>query len=53
VQTYQVTRCPRWWEWIASRLVPRHIDRTVALTEDLRRLGAVAAADDPQIEGLR
>ena len=40
-----VTRCPRWWEWIATRLIPGHIDRTAALTEDLRRIGAVAEAD--------
>jgi hypothetical protein len=45
VQTYQVTRCPRWWEWIAMRLVPGHIDRTAALTDDLRRIGIVAGAD--------
>ena len=45
VQEYRVTRCPRWWEWIATRLIPGHIDRTAALTEDLRRIGAVAAAD--------
>jgi len=24
---------------------PRHIDRSAALTEDLRRIGAIAAAD--------
>jgi uncharacterized protein YndB with AHSA1/START domain len=44
-QTYEVTFCPRWWEWIAVRAVPAHVDRTDALTDDLRRLGAVAAAD--------
>jgi len=27
------------------RLIPGHIDRTEALTDDLRRIGAVAAAD--------
>jgi hypothetical protein len=42
VQEYRVTRCPRWWEWIAVRLIPGHIDRTAALTDDLRRIGAVA-----------
>jgi hypothetical protein len=51
VQTYLVTQCPRWWEWIAVRMVPRHIDRTAALTEDLRRLGAVAATDDDSSKG--
>lgn len=44
VQEYRLTRCPRWWEWIAVRLIPGHIDRTEALTDDLRRIGAVAAA---------
>jgi uncharacterized protein YndB with AHSA1/START domain len=44
VQTFQVTKCPRWWEWIVARVNPRHIDRSAALTEDLRRIGAVAAA---------
>jgi hypothetical protein len=45
VQEYRITRCPRWWEWIATRMIPGHIDRTAALTDDLRRIGAVAAAD--------
>jgi hypothetical protein len=45
VQTYQVTRCPRWWEWIVVHINPRHIDRGAALAEDLRRIGDVAAAD--------
>ena len=45
VQTYQVTRCPRWWEWIVVHINPPHIDRSAALTEDLRRIGDVAAAD--------
>jgi len=53
VQSYRVTQCPRWWEWIVVRLVPRHMDRTVALAEDLRRLGAVAAADHDFASGLR
>lgn len=43
-QTFQITKCPRWWEWIVSRVNPRHIDRGAALTEDLHRLGAVAAS---------
>ena len=42
-QTFQVTRCPRWWEWIVARVNPRHIDRSDALTEDLHRIGTVAA----------
>jgi uncharacterized protein YndB with AHSA1/START domain len=45
VQAFQVTRCPRWWEWIVARVNPRHLDRSAALTEDLRRIAAVAAAD--------
>ena len=48
VQTFAVTKCPRWWEWIVARFVPRHIDRSAALTGDLRRIAAVAA-DGPAI----
>lgn len=44
VQTFQVTKCPRWWEWLVARVNPRHIDRSAALTEDLHRIGARAAA---------
>ena len=36
---------PRWWEWMVAWANPPHLDRSAALTEDLRRLGAVAAAD--------
>jgi len=45
VAVSQVTRCPRWWEWIVAWVNPRHIDRSAALTGDLRRMAAVAAAD--------
>jgi len=45
VQAFQLTRCPRWWEWIVARANPRHVDRSAALTEDLHRIAAVAAAD--------
>jgi uncharacterized protein YndB with AHSA1/START domain len=45
VQTFQLTKFPRWWEWMVARANPPHLDRSAALTEDLRRLGAVAAAD--------
>jgi len=45
VQTFQVTRCPRWWEWIVARLNSPHIDRSAALTADLQRIGEVAAAE--------
>jgi uncharacterized protein YndB with AHSA1/START domain len=46
-QTYQVLRCPRWWEWVVLRFNPPHRDRTAALAADLSRIGAVAAADVP------
>jgi hypothetical protein len=45
VQTYEVVHCPAWWGWLVARVVPPHRDRTAALTADLERLGAVAAAD--------
>jgi uncharacterized protein YndB with AHSA1/START domain len=48
VQTFQVTWCPAWWEWLVSRLVPAHLDRTAALTADLVRIGEVAASPTPQ-----
>jgi len=44
VQTFAVTKCPRWWEWIVARSVPGHRDRSAALTDDLRRIAAVATA---------
>jgi hypothetical protein len=41
VQTFAVTKCPRWWEWIVARFVPRHIDRSARAhrrpTPDRRR----------------
>jgi Polyketide cyclase / dehydrase and lipid transport len=43
VQTFQLTKFPHWWEWILVRINPSHIDRSAALTEDLRRIGAIAA----------
>jgi uncharacterized protein YndB with AHSA1/START domain len=51
VQTFQVTRCPRWWEWIVARVNPPNIDRSAALTEDLHRIGEVAAADARRTQG--
>jgi uncharacterized membrane protein len=45
VQTFEVLRCPRWWEWIVAHVIPPHRDRSAALAADLRRLGDVAAAD--------
>jgi uncharacterized protein YndB with AHSA1/START domain len=44
-QSYQVTRCPGWYEWIVARVNPAHIDRSGALAGDLRRIGAIAAGD--------
>jgi uncharacterized protein YndB with AHSA1/START domain len=44
VQTFQMTKLPRWWEWTLARMNPSHIDRSTALTEDLRRIGVIAAA---------
>jgi hypothetical protein len=45
VQTYDVVRLPRWWEWVVVHTIPPHRDRTAALAADLRRIGGVAAAD--------
>lgn len=45
VQTFHLAKCPRWWEWIVTRVNPGHTDRTAALTDDLHRLAATAAAD--------
>jgi hypothetical protein len=45
VQTFQVTRCPLWWEWVVAYANPPHRDRSAALAADLRRIGEVAAAD--------
>ena len=47
VQTFRLTKFPRWWEWMVAWANPPHIDRSAALTEDLRRLAAIAAADTP------
>ena len=43
-QTYEVVRCPRWWEWVVVHVIPPHRDRTAALEADLHRIGDVAAA---------
>ncbi len=45
VQTYDVVKCPGWWEWLMARVVPPHRDRSTALADDLRRIGEVAARD--------
>jgi hypothetical protein len=44
VQTYDVVRCPRWWEWLVARVNPPHRDRGEALAADLARIGIVAAS---------
>ena len=44
VQTYEVVRCPAWWEWLVARVNPPHRDRSEALAADLARVGAVAAS---------
>jgi uncharacterized protein YndB with AHSA1/START domain len=44
VQTYEVVRCPRWWEWLVARTNPLHRDRSDALAADLARIGVVAAS---------
>lgn len=45
VQTFQVTKCPRWFEWLLVRVNPRPDGRSAPLTDDLHRLAATAAAD--------
>jgi uncharacterized protein YndB with AHSA1/START domain len=47
VQTFRITKLPRWMDWIIARTTPEHIDRSSALTEDLRTIGAIAAAETP------
>ena len=43
-QTFQVVRAPKLLDIIYARMVPAHVDRTAALTEDLQRLGQLALA---------
>ncbi len=50
VQSYQVTKMPRWFPWVVARVNPTHIDRSGALTDDLRRIGAIAARDAHVVE---
>ena len=42
-QTFEVLKIPRLLDPVYATLIPGHRDRTAALTEDLRRLAAVAA----------
>jgi hemerythrin-like domain-containing protein len=43
-QSFEVVKAPELLDGIYARLIPSHRDRAAELTEDLRRLGAVAAA---------
>ena len=51
VQAFQVTKCPRWWEWIVARVNPRHIDRSAALTDDLHRIAPPISRGDSDDHG--
>ena len=42
-QTFNVVRAPRALDLLFGLIIPAHRDRTTALTEDLRRLGDLAA----------
>ena len=44
VQTFEVTKCPRWWEWVVAHVNKPHIDRSAALNADLQRLASLAEA---------
>jgi uncharacterized membrane protein len=48
VQAYRVLRAPRVLSFLYAVLVPTHRDRSSELTEDLRRLGRVAARRSPR-----
>ena len=43
-QTFIVLACSRWWARLISVVVPEHKEREIALADDLRRLGEVAAS---------
>jgi hypothetical protein len=45
VQSYKVIKVPGWLHWVTARVNPAHIDRSGALADDLRRIGAIAAGD--------
>ncbi|MGN6600034.1 MAG: SRPBCC family protein [Actinomycetes bacterium] len=49
-QSFQVTVLPAWLERVLVRVNPSHIDRTEALREDLRRLGALALEESGHTE---
>lgn len=44
-QTYRVTKMPRLHDKVFATMLPRHRDRTLALTQDLERLGALAGQE--------
>lgn len=44
-QNYRVTRLPVLLDWLFTRIIPAHTDRTAGLNADLHRLGAAAATD--------
>ena len=46
-QTFTVVRGPKLLDILYGLMIPAHRDRTAALTEDLRRLGHLAAASTP------
>ncbi len=42
-QSFQVVKAPKVLDVLYATAIPAHADRTAALTEDLRRLGALAS----------
>jgi iron-sulfur cluster repair protein YtfE (RIC family) len=48
-QTFTVLRAPAVVDAVYARMIPMHRDRTAALTEDLRRLGAVAGSSEAAV----
>ena len=42
-QSYEIISLPRATEWVISKVLPEHVDRSSALRGDLERLGTVAA----------
>lgn len=45
IQSFEVTKLPRWLERVLVRINPTHIDRSNALREDLHRLANLAARE--------
>jgi hypothetical protein len=44
-QTHQTGETPRWFKWVVGSVVPTHLDRRGALTDDLHRIGTIAARE--------